>query len=309
LVKGGLLPEAEQVKIIQDVLRSAGPTGKVSPEGTGTYGVYTSETMPLYKKALESIPIEERPQFSLLLSGGRPLLGSDLGKLATEDKAREAGKVTDQGVTRVVPNWGNQVVAAAYLAQVDRAIADTKAAGIRPNATVDDHMGIPPLMMGAFKMKNGLRDDPSTDAQAQKIVTGRIGEIADRVHAAGGEFTLSLVGNPKDARRHGVDPFLIGPKIDVLEMQLYRESPGIVKQNLDVAYNELKGRIAELPNMTEIRIALKPRANNHDLTEGELIGQQKEVEAFKARIELLYKDRPPPPKVTTSLWQYGEFYK
>jgi hypothetical protein len=314
-VGGRLLDEVERTKITEDVLRRAGPNGRLAIEADGSYGSYIAEVMPLLTGrsspgALATIPPDQRPDISFLLSGGRPLLNTDFGQVVTSGEGREVGRTTDQNVTRVVPNWANASVATAYMSRVDDVIAQAKVGGLRPNITVDDHMGVPPAMMSTFKALNGLAPTERSDVAAQKIITGRIGEIADKAHANGGDFTLSLVGNPKDARKFGVDPFLIGNKIDVLEMQLYRESPENVKQNLEVAFNELKDRLSELPNMKEIRVALTTRANGHNLTESELIGQQKEVNAFETRLVALYRSQGlEPPKVTTSLWQYSSFYK
>jgi hypothetical protein len=313
-----LLPLSERVNITADALRRAGPNGRLTIEADGSFGSYAKEVMPVLagqpartgKKAvpgaLSTVPRAQRPEISFLLSGGRPLIGTDIANVAKSQQGGVVGETTDQNVKRVVPNWGNDQVFDAYKARVTDTVTLAKANGLKPNVTIDDHLGIPPAMMGSFKSLNGI----SSDEQAQKIITGRIGQLADVVHAKGGEFTLSMVGTPAAARKFGVDPFQIGAKLDVLEMQIYRENANSVKQNLTRAIAEITYRVSELPKLKEIRVALTTRANGHNLTERELIAQQSEVAAFQKGINRLYESKNlVAPKVTTSLWQYSTFYK
>jgi hypothetical protein len=314
---------AVQRQNLTSALLNAGTSGRVSVEVQGSYGRYDGAALALLNQkssivagkptlagVLEAIPPNKRPKLEFLISGARPTTDSLFGQETRKVPNAMLGVTHDQNVDRYAANWGNSSIFNTYLNEVTDIVKQVKARGLQPNMVLDDHFGVPPLMMENFKKLNGLPPGARGDLPAQRIVTGRIGQIADAAHADGGLFTLSLVGPPPDARKFGVNPYLIGEKIDVLEMQIYRESPQSVKNNLDIALNDMRGHLKELPNLKEVRIALTTKANGHSLTEAELIGQQKEINSFRINLTKLYQSQGlTPPKVTTSLWENSNFYK
>ena len=78
----------------------------------------------------------------------------------------------------------------------------------------------------------------------------------------------------------------------------------------DNLFSNISKNFEKYKNAEEIKVALVTRASGVDLSEAELIKQQKVIDAFQEDINTLYRARNiEPPNVGTSLWAHQNFYK
>jgi hypothetical protein len=320
--KAGLVPLEERGAILADAMRNASTKGTLAIEWEGSYGSYVGEVKPALALALAQVPVQDRPRLSALFSGGRPLSDGDFAKFAKSldpapGQPQPAGSVrgsigeqTAHGVSRTVVNWGNDKVFGLYAQRLQAYIDAAKELGIAPNVTVDDHVSVlsKPPQLALFARANNLR----SEAEAVKVITGRIGQLADQTRAAGGEFTLSLVGDFAAARAMGVNALQIAKKIDRLEFQVYRADAAGVRATLAKVLAELRSNPQAFANVKEFRVALTTQANGKNLDSKALVQKQQVVNEFSAQIAALRKQAGVPQgnwQVTTSLWEYNRFYK
>ena len=75
-------------------------------------------------------------------------------------------------------------------------------------------------------------------------------------------------------------------------------------------YDNIRDNFDQYKDVKEFKIALTTRANGVDLSEQELIRQQRVIDAFQGQLNTLYQNRgATPPDVGTSLWAHQHFYK
>lgn len=326
----GLKPLPERIEQMKDALEFAGrtPGARVTIEANGTFGPRGNEIFPALigspgnnggpavVGALAQIPEKDRPEISFLFGGGRAAPNTPLANVAIAEKNGSIGMHQQDGVMKNFVNWGNDKVFDQYRSEVADVIKTAGQHIVPPQKfgiTVDDNFAVstvPPSLMKEFIKRNNLENSENPLHSVQKIITGRVGTLADDIHRADGTFTLSLNGTIEQAKKMGLDPTMIGNKIDILEMQVYRPTVKDFRNVLKSALDELSDNVGKFPNMHELRIAVGTYASKHHLTKDEIIGQQKEIKVFEAQVNKLYESAGlTPPKVTTSLFPYGSFVK
>jgi hypothetical protein len=329
----GLAPE-RQTEVLANTMRSLGPGKVLLIETTGPLqGSYVEELRKSLPKALEMVPPSERPEIRFFVSDGRPVMASaarpDAPHNAFADylqglnnQQRGSGIVyADRSlpnVDRAIPNWGNpQVVDHFIRERIEPTIAFAKELGIK-SVVVDDHIGVPPdnkgkdiFPMSAFKKANGLAEDASSDRQVQNIITGVYGQVMGKIHDAGLNAGLSSAADPAGSLRFGIDMTKLAPLANTIEIQGYRTEASQVQAMTNKLYDNIRDNFDQYKGVKEFKIALTTRANGVDLSEPELIRQQRVIDTFQEQLSALYKERgvQKPPDVSTSLWAHQHFYK
>lgn len=320
----GLSPE-QQTEALAEAIRSTGPGKVLLLEASGPRdGSYVEELRRTLPAALAQVPPEQRPEIRLFVSDGRPVIGNPndpagphnafADYLQGLDRARPGSGIVQednsQSITRAVPNWGNPQVVDYYLRErVQPAIQLAKELGIG-SVVVDDHIGVPPgAAMTAFKQANGLSPSATSDRQVQDIVTGAYGRVLQTIDDAGLKSGLSVAADPAGALRFGIDIARLAPRTDTIEIQGYRETAAQVQTMTDRLYENVRDNFNQYRGVDEFKIALTTRANGVNLSEQELINQQRVIDRFEERLGGLYRSHGvEPPKVSTSLWAHQNFY-
>jgi hypothetical protein len=230
------------------------------------------------------------------------------------------------GVDRGIPNWGNPKVVDYFMRErIEPAIALAKEFGIK-SIVLDDHIGITPDnpqkgidTMSSFKRANGLDPrDRSSDAAVQEIITGVYRQGLQRIKDAGLEAGFSSAAEPgrntdnglTGSLKYGIRTNSLASLTDTIEIQGYRNDAKTVKGMTDSLLESIRGNFGQYVEVKEIKVALVTRANGKNLSEQTLIEQQAAIDTFEKQINALYRSQnKEPPKVTTSLWPYQEFYK
>jgi hypothetical protein len=328
----GLTPE-RQTEVLANTMRSLGPGKVLLIETTGPLeGSYVEELRKSLPKALEMVPPSERPEIRFFVSDGRPVMANaarpDAPHNAFADylqglnnQQRGSGIVyADRSlpnVDRAIPNWGNpQVVDHFIRERIEPTIALAKELGIK-SVVVDDHIGVPPdnkgkdiFPMSAFKKANGLAEDSSSDRQVQNIITGVYGQVLRKIDDAGLNAGLSSAADPAGSLRFGIDMAKLAPLTNTIEIQGYRAEASQVQAMTNKLYDNIRDNFDQYKDVKEFKIALTTRANGVDLSEQELIRQQRVIDTFQEQLNGLYKNRgATPPDVGTSLWAHQHFYK
>ena len=322
----GLSPE-KQTEALANAMRSVGPGKVLLLETTGPKeGSYVAELRKSLPKALEMVPPSERPEIRFFISDGRPAIKDPAKPSSTHNEFGDylqtlnrekpgSGMVyTDNslGVPRAVPNWANDKVFDRFKTGIQETITLAKELGIR-SVVVDDHVGIPPdnpnkgiYSMTAFKTANGL----TTDKEVQNIVTGRYSQVLSMIKDAGLQPGLSTAADPAGSLRFGIDVTKLAPITNSIEMQGYRAEAAQVQKMASNLVDTIRNNFEQYQNVGEIKIALITRANGVDLSEQELVRQQKVITDLQQDLNKLFKQHSAtPPHVTTSLWTHQGFYK
>jgi hypothetical protein len=328
----GLTPE-RQTEVLANTMRSLGPGKVLLIETTGPLeGSYVDELRKSLPKALEMVPPSERPEIRFFVSDGRPVMANPNRPDAPHNpfadylqglnnEQRGSGIVyADRSlpnVDRAIPNWGNpQVVDHFIRERIEPTIALAKELGIQ-SVVVDDHIGVPPdnrgkdiFPMSAFKKANGLAEDSSSDRQVQNIITGVYGQVLRKIDDAGLNAGLSSAADPAGSLRFGIDMAKLAPLTNTIEIQGYRAEASQVQAMTNTLFDNIRDNFDQYKDVKEFKIALTTRANGVDLSEQELIRQQRVIDGFQGQLNALYENRGvKPPDVSTSLWAHQHFYK
>ncbi|MFZ5638653.1 MAG: peptidoglycan-binding domain-containing protein, partial [Pseudomonadota bacterium] len=313
--------EQQQIERLADAMRSVGPGNVLLLEAGGPRdGSYVEELRRTLPAALAMVPADQRPELRLFVSDGRPVLGNpnepggpnnDFATfLKGLDRARPgSGSVaedTSQGVTRLVPNWNNpQVVDEFIRTRVQPATQLARELGIG-TVVVDDHIGIPTTAVGAFKSANGF----TSDAQVQNAITGAYDRVLSTIDDAGLRSGLSSAADPAGSLRMGIDIARLAPRTESIEIQGYRAQASQVQEMTDRLYTNIRDNFEQYRGVDEFKIALTTRANGVNLSEQELIAQQRVIDRFEERLGTLYRSHnAEPPRVDTSLWAHQNFFE
>jgi hypothetical protein len=328
----GLTPE-RQAETLANAMRSLGPGKVLLIETTGPLeGSYVNELRQSLPKALEMVPPSERPEIRFFVSDGRPVMANpsrpesphnpfaDYLQGLNNEKPNSGIVYADKSlpnVDRAVPNWGNpQVVDYFIRERIEPTIALAKELGIT-SIMVDDHIGVPPdnnktgvKTMTHFKTANGLAEDQSSDRQVQNIITGVYGQVMRKIDESGLHAGLSSAADPVGSLRFGIDMARLAPRVDTIEIQGYRPQASQLQAMTDKLYDNIRDNFDKYKDVKEFKIALTTRANGVDLSEQELIRQQKVIDNFQEQLGGLYqKQGIQAPNVSTSLWAHQHFYK
>jgi hypothetical protein len=102
----------------------------------------------------------------------------------------------------------------------------------------------------------------------------------------------------------------LAPLANTIEIQGYRAEASQVQAMTNKLFENIRDNFDQYKDVKEFKIALTTRANGVDLSEQELIRQQKVIDGFQEQLNGLYKKRGvEPPDVGTSLWAHQHFYK
>ncbi len=327
------LSTEKQTETLANAMRSVGPGKVLLIETTGPLqGSYVEELRKSLPKALEMVPPSERPEIRFFVSDGRPVMANpsrpeaahnsfaDYLQGLNKEKSGSGIVYADRSlpnVDRAVPNWGNpQVVDYFIRERIEPTIALAKELGIK-SVMVDDHIGVPPdnkskdiYPMSAFKKANGLAEDQSSDRQVQNIITGAYGQVLRKIDDAGLNAGLSTAADPVGSLRFGIDMAKLAPLTSTIEIQGYRPQASQLQAMTDKLYDNIRDNFDQYKDVKEFKVALTTRANGVDLSEQELIRQQKVIDTFQEKLSGLYQKRDvEPPNVSTSLWAHQNFYK
>lgn len=326
------LTSERQTEALADTLRSVGPGKVLLIETVGPLGgSYVEELRRSLPQALKMVPESERPEIRFFVSDGRPVLPnpnnpnteynqfSDYLTGLNQEK-RGSGMVDRDtslpNIDRGIPNWGNPKVVDYFIKErIDPTIALAKELGIK-SIVVDDHIGVPPDKGDSktttnFKKANGLTAGRDTDDEFQNIITGAYGQVFKKIKDAGLDAGLSVPDQVDGSKKNfGIDVNKLAPLTDSIEIQAYRPSADLVEKMTDNLFSNISKNFEQYKNVEEIKVALVTRASGVDLSEAELIKQQKVIDAFQEDINTLYRARNiEPPNVGTSLWAHQNFYK
>jgi hypothetical protein len=164
--------------------------------------------------------------------------------------------------------------------------------------------------MSAFKVANGLPEGPQSDPKVQQIITGVYGKVLRTIDDAGLNAGLSSAADPAGSLRFGIDMAKLAPLANTIEIQGYRAEASQVQAMTNKLFENIRDNFDQYKDVKEFKIALTTRANGVDLSEQELIRQQKVIDGFQEQLNGLYKKRGvEPPDVGTSLWAHQHFYK
>jgi hypothetical protein len=328
----GLTPE-QQTETLANTMRSLGPGKVLLIETTGPLqGSYVEELRQSLPKALEMVPASERPEIRFFVSDGRPVMANpnrpdaphnsfaDYLQGLDREKPNSGIVYEDKSlpnVDRAVPNWGNQAVVDYFIRErIEPTIALAKELGIG-SIMVDDHIGVPPdnnqtgvKTMTHFKRANGLAEDQSSDRQVQNIITGVYGQVLRKIDEAGLNAGLSSAADPVGSLRFGIDMARLAPRTDTIEIQGYRPQASQLQAMTDKLYDNVRDNFDKYKDVKEFKVALTTRANGVDLSEQELISQQRIIDNFQGQLNGLYREQGvQAPNVSTSLWAHQHFYK
>jgi hypothetical protein len=327
----GLSPE-RQAETLANAMRSLGPGKVLLIETTGPLGgSYVEELRKSLPEALKMVPPSERPEIRFFVSDGRPVMANpdrpdaehnpfaDYLQGLNKEKSGSGIVYADrsQNVTRAVPNWGNPDVVDYFIRErIQPTIALARELGIK-SVVVDDHIGVPPdnkskdtYPMSAFKVANGLPEGPQSDPKVQQIITGVYGKVLRTIDDAGLNAGLSSAADPAGSLRFGIDMAKLAPLANTIEIQGYRAEASQVQAMTNKLFENIRDNFDQYKDVKEFKIALTTRANGVDLSEQELIRQQKVIDGFQEQLNGLYKKRGvEPPDVGTSLWAHQHFYK
>jgi hypothetical protein len=328
----GLTPE-KQAETLANAMRSLGPDKVLLIETTGPLeGSYVDELRKSLPKALEMVPAAERPEIRFFVSDGRPVMANPNRPDAPHNPFADFLQGLDRqnpnsgivyadrslpNVDRAVPNWGNpQVVDYFIRERIEPTLALAKELGIT-SVMVDDHIGVPPdnkqtgvKTMTHFKRANGLAEDASSDRQVQNIITGVYGQVMRKIDEAGLNAGLSSAADPVGSLRFGIDMARLAPRADTIEIQGYRPQASQLQAMTDKLYDNIRDNFDKYKDVKEFKVALTTRANGVNLSEQELINQQKVIDTFQEQLNGLYrKNGAQAPSVSTSLWAHQHFYQ
>jgi hypothetical protein len=300
----GLTPQARKDLFVR-AMRDAGPKGKLEIEVLGSYGNHIGELKGALRDALAEVPAAERPQIVGFFSGFHPVppdqaqaLDTSLYEVAQAQHVDNVGTLKDG---RRVIDLTDPKVFGVVQDQISQYLAFAKEMGLRPDITVDDNFAVPKEFVSKFLTERKL-----SATQGRALFTQALSQIASQVNAAGGRFTLSLVGSMAAARDCLIDAPAIAtgfnPKAqNQIEFQVYRSNETDFSNTLKAIRTEINGNAKAMQHVAGFRIAVGSQADGAALSQKTMKAQLDAYQTFKTQLGKRWD-------VTLALFTHGSFY-